>query len=248
MTCEFYRAFTDLDGLINMTEYLFSGLATFLRQLRESRAISHEISDLDFAGPYKRIDFIPAIESAIGRALPDLEASDAAQNIERILVDCKIQFTGSQTLPQMLDRLAVTYLEPQCVQPTFIINHPECLSPLAKSFVHPTCNQKVAARAELFVQSHEIVNTYEEENSPLEQRRKFAQQLAYRDEPNETGIDESYLEALEWGLPPTGGWGGGIERICMMMTGATRIGDVLSFGTLRNVVALGRRPECARGR
>ncbi len=82
---------------------------------------------------------------------------------------------------------------------------------------------------------------YEEENSPFEQRRKFVDQSRYRDEENTaTTVDENYLQALEWGLPPTGGWGCGIDRLCMLMSGAGRIGDVLSFGTLRNVVSLGR--------
>ena len=85
----------------------------------------------------------------------------------------------------------------------------------------------------------ELVNTYEEENSPFEQRRKFTEQLKYRDEENEARVDESYLEALEWGLPPTGGWGCGMDRLCMLFAGTGRIGDVLSFGTLRNVVAVG---------
>ena len=97
----------------------------------------------------------------------------------------------------------------------------------------------VAARAELFVNGLEVVNTYEEENSPLEQRRKFEEQAHFKADLGDRRIDESYLEALEWGLPPTGGWGGGIERICMVMSDSKRIGDMLSFGTLRNVVALG---------
>ena len=80
---------------------------------------------------------------------------------------------------------------------------------------------------------------YEEENSPFEQRRKFVQQLEYRDDENEAMVDENYLEALEWGLPPTGGWGCGVDRLCMLMSGSTRINDVLSFGSLKNVVNLG---------
>ena len=87
-----------------------------------------------------------------------------------------------------------------------------------------------------------MVNTYEEENSPFEQRRKFLDQAVHKDVGSmDATIDEGYLEALEWGLPPTGGWGAGIDRLCMLMMGVDRIGDVLSFGTLRNVVASNRK-------
>ena len=82
---------------------------------------------------------------------------------------------------------------------------------------------------------------YEEENSPFEQRKKFIEQAQWRDDENSGVIDEGYLEALEWGLPPTGGWGCGVDRLCMHFAGAGRIGDVLSFGNLRNVVGLAKR-------
>jgi len=80
---------------------------------------------------------------------------------------------------------------------------------------------------------------YEEENSPFEQRKKFEEQLKWRDEENKAGVDESYLQALELALPPTGGWGCGVDRLVMLFAGAKRISDVLSFGSLRNVVNLG---------
>ena len=153
-----------------------------------------------------------------------------------------MQLPANPTLPRLLDHLSSQLLEPQCMQPTWITNYPECLSPLAKSIDHPTRNQRVSARAELFVNGQEIVNTYEEENSPFEQRRKFVEQLEYRADGNDKKIDEEYLAALEWGLPPTGGWGCGVDRLTMLMLGTERIGDVLSFGNLRNVVASRRTP------
>jgi lysyl-tRNA synthetase class 2 len=81
---------------------------------------------------------------------------------------------------------------------------------------------------------------YEEENSPFEQRKKLVQQALLKDEESGVEVDESYLEALEWGLPPTGGWGCGIDRVCMLFSGSSRISDVLTFGSLRNVVNLGK--------
>lgn len=152
--------------------------------------------------------------------------------------------------------------------PFFIIHHPAVLSPLAKSFCCPVTGQLVAARAELFDpsstlrkpsssgeddvhqctstgsnSSRELANMYEEENDPFEQRRKLAAQLAERghddgDDSTMT-VDESYVAALEAGLPPTGGWGCGIERLVMLLSGSRRIADTLSFGILRNVVGLG---------
>lgn len=84
---------------------------------------------------------------------------------------------------------------------------------------------------------------YEEENSPFEQRRKFMEQIRYKDDENKALVDESYLKALESGLPPTGGFGCGIDRLCMLFAGANRISDVLTFGSLRNVVSLGKEKE-----
>jgi lysyl-tRNA synthetase, class II len=239
-TCEFYRAYTNLEGLIELTENLITGLVTYMKSNMLPKMSSLDLPKTNFKPPFKRLDFITEIERAMQEKLPLLSEIDAHENILRLLTTRQIPVSEASTLPQMLDKLCSTYLEPQCTEPTFIINHPECMSPLAKSFMHPTVQgQKVAARAELFVAGSEIANMYEEENSPLEQRRKFVEQLQYRnaDEASGMGVDEAYLEALEWGLPPVGGWGCGIERLCMILTGTARIADVLSFGTLRNVVS-----------
>ncbi|KAJ5574584.1 hypothetical protein N7450_008483 [Penicillium hetheringtonii] len=116
-----------------------------------------------------------------------------------------------------------------------------CLYQKTLLFLAFSMNSIVAARGELFIEGKEVVNTYEEENSPFEQRRKFEDQLRFSKAAGEPGeVDENYLEALEWGLPSTGGWGCGIDRLVMLFTGAKRIGDVLPFGTLRAVT---RRTE-----
>ena len=224
-----------------MTETMFSGLAESIsvRTCRESRDLRGP--EIDFRSPFKRLDFISTIEAAISRKLPELTSPEALSQLLRVFQELSIPLPANRTVPDLLDRLSASYLEPRCSDPTWIVNHPESLSPLSKSFDHPDTHQRVAARAELFVNCREIVNTYEEENSPFEQRRKFMEQLMYRREGDDMTIDEGYLEALEWGLPPTGGWGCGIDRLCMLMSGATRISDVLSFGHLRNVVASRKR-------
>jgi lysyl-tRNA synthetase, class II len=240
-TCEFYKSFANIEELIAMTEGLISGLALHVNTLIETQFTSLHALDLgQFTRPFKRIEFIPALEAAMGRVLPDLASEQAYQELVSLFFDLSIPLPSSHTLPRLLDRLSSRYLETQCTAPTFIIHPPACLAPLAKSFCDPSSNQLVSARAELFVQSHEVANMYEEENSPFEQREKFVQQAKWRDEENIAVTDENYLEALAWALPPTGGWGCGVERLCMLFSGSTRINDVLSFGNLRNVVGLGR--------
>lgn len=197
-----------------------------------------------FKGPYPRIDFIVALNEALGLKLPDLGAESAKAELVSIFNEKEIALPPHPSLPRLLDKLSTIYLESQCDKPTWIINYPECLSPLSKSFVHPSPDvaQPVAARAELFIHGREVVNCYEEENSPFEQRRKFMMQRMYArsndngvPDPEAMEVDEEYLKALEWGLPPTGGWGCGIDRLVMLLTEKQRINDVLTFGNLRSV-------------
>ena len=239
-TCEFYRAYTDLDGLIRLTEDLILGLTEHVRKQSIGRPSALSPPNLESDVPFQRLDFVSELEKVLKHPLPKLTEPAAHERMIQLFANHVLPMPPNPSLPQLLDKLSAYFLEPQCTKPTFIVHHPECMSPLSKSFEHPHIEgQRVAARAELFVKGQELANMYEEENSPLEQRRKFEEQLQYR--IGSTGydmdIDEQYLDALTWGMPPVGGWGCGIERLCMILTGANRIGDVLSFGTLRNVVA-----------
>lgn len=240
-TCEFYKSFADLEDLMLMTENMVSGLAERVKTLREGPLKSlPEVDASLFSTPFRRIDFIPAIEAALGEALPDLAADDATEKILAVFSKHDIPVPQPPNLPRLLDKLASVYIEPQCQDPTYITHQPACMAPLSKSFLDPATNQLVSARAELFIQEKEIANMYEEENSPFEQRRKLVQQALLKDEETGEDVDESYLEALEWALPPTGGWGCGIDRVCMLLSGSSRISDVLAFGNLRNVVNLSK--------
>ena len=212
-----------------------------------------EPSSYRFEGPWRQLDFIPEIEKAAGFAMPDLRSPEAESNLVKLIEERSIPLPENANLPRLLDKLCAKYLEPQCTDPTWIVGQPECLSPLAKSYRHPDSGQLVAARAELFVDEREIINTYEEENSPFEQRRKFVAQQGF-DRSEQAGstqptpqIDESYLAALEAGMPPTGGWGCGIDRLVMLFTGEKRIADTLSFGTLRNVAAVTQNKSSVEG-
>ena len=219
---------------MTITEDLLSGMAAHIRAFNTEGTLHP--TTVNFATPFRRVDFLTGIEDQINRKLPDLTSPDALTQLQALFADLSLPLPENATPPRLLDELSSTYLEPTCIDPTFIISPPECLSPLSKSFTHPTTNQIVAARGELFIEGKEVVNTYEEENSPFEQRRKFEDQLRYSKAAGEPAeVDESYLEALEWGLPATGGWGCGIDRLCMLFTGAKRINEVLPFGNLRAV-------------
>ncbi|KAI9853092.1 MAG: hypothetical protein M1838_001593 [Thelocarpon superellum] len=275
-TCEFYAAYTGIEELMAMSEEVMVHLARETERLKAKKFPSLPAVEVNFQRPFKRIDFIPALEAALSITLPDFSSPDAQSSILKTFTDLAIPPPNNPTLPRLLDKLASLYIEPQCTEPSFIVQAPECLSPLSKSYIHPHTSrrQRVSARAELFVHGRELLNTYEEENSPFEQRRKFEEQMKLRTsspssppsvspkftsstaatsksapieatdaEEGSKGatmeIDESYISALEHGLPPTGGWGCGIDRLVMLFAGAARIGDVLPFGNLRNVVALG---------
>jgi lysyl-tRNA synthetase class 2 len=238
-TCEFYEVGATLPDVIARTEQLIHGLHTAVESLRSTYFPTLAAPEMDFSAPFAQLPFIPTIEEACGRTLPDLSLPDASTKILELFKDLDMPAIPNPTLPRLLDHLAEQYIEPLCVKPTFITHHPEALSPLSKSYLDSATSQRVASRVELFINGREYVNAYEEENSPFEQRRKFTQQLDFHVE-GQGVIDESYLEALEWGMPPTGGWGCGLDRLVMLFASKKRIADVLPFGTLRNVVSISK--------
>ena len=246
-TCEFYEVGATLPQLIERTEHLVHGLHSAIESLRSVYFPTLAApSGIDFTAPFVQLPFIPTIERAAGVKLPDLTSPTATTDVLVLFKQLSLDIPPNPTLPRLLDTLAELFIEPLCQNPTFITHHPEALSPLSKSFVCPATSQRVAARVELFIAGREYVNAYEEENSPFEQRRKFVMQQEYH--PNGTAgteaegvnIDESYLEVLEWGMPPTGGWGCGLDRLVMLFASKKRIADVLPFGTLRNVVSIAK--------
>ena len=174
------------------------------------------LPDLGSDVPFPRLDFISELEKVLKRPLPILTKSTAHEQMIELFKNHALAIPPNPSLPQLLDKLSASFFEPQCIQPTFIVHHPECRSPLSKSFGHPHLDgQRIAARAGFSAKGQELANMYEEENSPDEQRRKFEEQLHYRAETSAEGmdIDEQYLDALTWGLPSVGGWGCGIERL-----------------------------------
>lgn len=239
-TCEFYEVGATLPDVIARTEQLIQGLNAAIESFRSTYFTSLSApEDVDFSRPFAQLPFIPTIEKACGYKLPDLSSLTATEELLSLFKNLNIQVPLNPSLSRLLDALAEIYIEPLCKNPTFISQHPEALSPLSKSYFDHATGQRVASRVELFIHGREYVNAYEEENSPFEQRRKFMQQLTFHAE-GEGVMDESYLEALEWGMPPTGGWGCGLDRLVMLFANKKRIADVLPFGTLRNVVSIAK--------
>lgn len=276
--CEFYSAYTNLDDLIRETEDLLYSMAEHSQKLISTQLTSLPPIDLEkFARPYKRVEFVPALEEALGLRFPKLSTEGALAELLVILKLAGIKIPGEvpNSLSKLLDRLAAIYLEPMSFeQPILIMNHPACMSPLAKSFLCPRTYQLVSARAELFIGGRELANMYEEENDPEAQKQKLLDHrnlvnkpdgaiaieapevdpaavdedihLVEDDEGESAPLDQSFVKALDYGLPPTGGWGCGVERMVMLFSGANRISDCLSFGTLKNVVGLSTTEEAKK--
>lgn len=258
--CEFYYAYANLSFLLRLTEYIFAAVAKAVAAAIDKFHLSANPPDLNLfngtmnMGNFDQVEFIPALEKALRRPLPDLESPTAVADIIQMLEaegkSWHKSLPPNPSLPKLLDHIAGAVIEPQSMgRPLFIIHHPVCMSPLAKSFTCPLTGQQVSARAELFFDGNELANMYEEENDPFEQRRKFVSQATAKGATHEGEaegegeepphiIDEQYISVLESGLPPTGGWGCGIDRLVMLFTGRKGISHVLPFGNLRNVVGL----------
>ncbi|EPS40091.1 hypothetical protein H072_6113 [Dactylellina haptotyla CBS 200.50] len=262
-SCEFYEAYADIETLKQRTTNM---LVDLFHEFEEFRAKDFprvkpwydRKFNKKFKAPFQEIDFIGGIEKAMGRKLPLLHEPGALEKLLEIIDGVGIERPVNCTLPGVLDYLASTYIEPECMEPTFVTDIPACLSPLSKTSNRISDNQVVAHRAELYVNGKELANLYEEENSPFQQRMKFIEQSSYRvavaknsgqtieklEESEqvlpEMPVDESYIGALEWGLPPTGGWGIGLDRLVMLLCDAEKIGDVMAFGGLRATVLAGR--------
>ena len=199
-TCEFYQAYAGLEDIISTTEQLLSSMARKVSELKSGKLKDLPEIGMDFTAPFRRLEFIPALEAAMGHKLPILHENTKTVTLELLSLfeTLSISTPPMLTIPRLLDKLSSRYLEPQCIEPTFIVNHPEALSPLSKTrLMH---NQRVSSRVELFVNGKELVNAYEEENSPTEQRRKFVMQAGWKDDDviggGEDGeeVDEAYCD------------------------------------------------------
>jgi lysyl-tRNA synthetase class 2 len=193
--------------------------------------VNYQGTELDFTPPFKRIDILETLRTKTGYAFTDLETEQTRLDLLEVCTKNNIKFPPPYTTPRILDKLIGEYVEVDCIQPTFLMHHPIIMSPLAKP--HRT-DPNLSERFELFVMQKELANAYTELNSPFIQRDNFVKQMKDKTVGDEEAQipDDSFVKALEYGLPPTGGLGIGIDRLVMYLTNQTSIREVLLFNIL----------------
>lgn len=238
-TCEFYMAYADLYDVLEITEDLISGMVKQVTGGYETTFHTQhgEEYKVNWAKPWKRIDMMPALEEAAGEKFPpgdQLHTQETNEFLKRILKKCNVECTPPLTNARMIDKLVGEFIEEKCVNPTFIVGHPQMMSPLAK---YHRSIPGLCERFEAFVCKKEIVNAYTELNDPFDQRLRFEEQANQKSQGDDEAqlIDEVFCESLEWGLPPTGGWGMGIDRMVMFLTDNYSIREVLTFPFMKSL-------------
>jgi lysyl-tRNA synthetase class 2 len=222
---EFYRAFADLGVMLEFTERLVAGA---VESTCGTTRLAYQGQALDFAPPWPRVSMLEAVSERVGESVHDLDGAKLARLAERHGLDVR-PGTGPGGL---LDALFTERVQPSLVRPTFVVDYPVETSPLAR--VSRT-NPHVVERFELFAAGMELANAFSEQNDPDAQSRAFEQQMARRAGGDEEAqvMDHDYVRALEYGMPPTGGVGIGIDRLAMLVTDSRSIRDVLLFPHLR---------------
>lgn len=232
-TCEFYWAYADVYDVMNLTEELISGLVKHVTGGYETtfHTQSGEVYNVNWKAPWRRGEMIPALEEATGEKFPpgdQLHTAETGEFLKRVLKKTGVECSPPLTNARMLDKLVGEFIEETCVNPTFITGHPQMMSPLAK---YHRQHAGLCERFEAFVCKKEIVNAYTELNDPFDQRLRFEEQARQKDQGDDEAqlIDENFCTSLEYGLPPTGGWGMGIDRLVMFLTDNYSIKEVLAF-------------------
>ncbi len=220
---EFYQAYADYTAMMDLVEQLLERTAEAVRSVPELAA-----NVPTFRRPFPRVEWIPSLNAAAGVDVAALDDGSLRALANRV----GVEKPEGLSRPKLLDEMFQALVESKLVEPTFVVDYPVELSPLAKP---KRGNPKLTERFELFANGKEMANAFSELNDPLDQRRRFEAQAKLRAAGDEeaAGVDEDYLRAMEYGMPPMGGVGIGIDRLFMYLSGATNIRDVILFPTMR---------------
>ena len=225
---ELYQAYTDYNGMMELTESMFRYLA---EKVLGTTKFKYGDVELDFGKPFEKISMIDAIRKYAGI---DFDTVKTDEEAKKLADQHHLEYESYHKRGDIINIFFEEYCEKNLIQPTFVIDHPVEISPLTKK--KPSDPSKVE-RFELYINTWEMCNAYSELNDPIDQRERFAAQdaaaAAGDEEANHT--DEDFLNALEIGMPPTGGIGYGIDRLCMLLTNSEAIRDVLLFPTMRTI-------------
>ncbi|XWV24747.1 lysine-tRNA synthetase [Tupanvirus deep ocean] len=236
---EIYQAYADYHDMMSMVEEL---LSTLVLKITGSHKIKYDLVDssgivkqveIDFTPPFQKLDLMNDLQRVGGFTFPpevleNLSSDETRQFLIKICDERKVLCSEPRTIPRLLDKLVGEYLEPLCTNPTFIINHPQIMSPLAK---YHRDNKSLTERFELFIVGREFANAYTELNDPVVQRLCFDKQALDKASGDSEAqpTDDDFVRALEYGLPPTGGLGIGIDRLVMLLTNQSAIKEVITF-------------------
>lgn len=223
---ELYQAYADYTHMMSITEQL---VATAAERVTGSTKVTYQGQLLDFTPPWPRVKFADILQDAAGIDLQQLQDDEAAAEVAERL---GLEINGPVNLKSVMDELIDVYIEPKLIQPTFLVDYPLVLSPLAKKI---PSQPYLTYRFEAICMGTELANAFSELNDPDDQRERFEAQLAARTRGDEEAhlMDEDFIEALEYGMPPTGGLGIGIDRLVMLLTDSPSIRDVILFPLLR---------------
>jgi lysyl-tRNA synthetase class 2 len=222
---EFYQAFADVHDVMAVTEAL---IAHAVERACGTRTVSYQGVTLDFSPPWPRRSLLESLSEKVGETIVGLDAAQLTRLAERHGVATR-PGTGPGGL---LDALFTDLVQPDLRQPTFVVDYPREVSPLARA---KRGNPSLVERFELFAASMEIANAFSEQNDPAAQADAFDEQMARRAAGDEEAqvMDHDYVRALEYGMPPTGGVGIGVDRLCMLLTDSRSIREVILFPQLR---------------
>ncbi len=225
---ELYQAYTDYNGMMDLTENLYRHVA---KEVLGTTTIVYNGVEMDLGKPFERITMVDAVKKYAGVDFHEIHTLEEARAAAK---EHHVEFEERHKKGDILNLFFEEFVEDHLVQPTFLMDHPVEISPLTKK---KPDNPDYVERFEFFMNGWEMANAYSELNDPIDQRERFrAQEEAFAagdEEANHT--DEDFLNALEIGMPPTGGIGFGIDRMCMLMTDSPAIRDVLLFPTMRTV-------------